>query len=69
MARGRSLTNPGDPNNGAAGLTSALAFLLMCALMYYSTEFSLVSGYRADVRANKIWRSVSSQLAQAYRCV
>ena len=68
MAR-RVLANPGDPNNGAAGLTSALAFLLMCALMYYSTEFSLVSGYRADVRANKIWRSVSSQLAQAYRCV
>ncbi|KAL1524994.1 hypothetical protein AB1Y20_019870 [Prymnesium parvum] len=54
----------GDPNNGAAGLTGAFGFLLFCALLYYTTEFMLLSGYRADTRAHRLWNTLSSSLAQ-----
>ena len=57
----------GPTAGGAAGLTGAFAFLLMCALMYYFTEFLLVSGVRGDIqqlRSNRLWRSVSSSLAK-----
>lgn len=59
---------PGPGSGGAAGLAGAFAFLIVCALMYYSTELLLVSGYHGDVqelRSNKLWRRLSTRLAQA----